>query len=87
MQEKISQYTSEINSFQPKSNDELESFRIRFLGTKGIIKDLFETFKTVSPEEKRVLGKVLNEFKQILGLTLLFREKDSNSVHAIPYLW
>lgn len=65
MQEKIDQYTSEINSFQPKNNDELEAFRIRFLGTKGIIKDLFEAFKTVSPEEKRVLGKVLNEFKQM----------------------
>ncbi|MBM3401945.1 MAG: phenylalanine--tRNA ligase subunit alpha [Bacteroidetes bacterium] len=65
MQETISQYTSEIKSFQAKSQDELESFRIRFLGTKGIIKDLFEAFKTVSSEEKRVLGKVLNEFKQL----------------------
>ncbi len=65
MQEKISKYTSEINSFEPKSADELEAFRIRFLGTKGIIKDLFEAFKTVSVEEKRTLGKVLNEFKQM----------------------
>lgn len=65
MQEKINQYTTEINSFQPKSNDELESFRIRFLGTKGLIKDLFEEFKTVSSEEKRVMGKILNEFKQM----------------------
>ena len=86
MQEKLSQYTSEINSFQPKNNDELESFRIRFLGTKGIIKDLFETFKTVSPEEKRVLGKVLNEFKQIaeakyqtLKESLEIVEKSDNS--------
>ncbi|MHB1179092.1 MAG: phenylalanine--tRNA ligase subunit alpha [Daejeonella sp.] len=64
MQQKISLYTTEINSFQPKNADELESFRIKFLGTKGIIKDLFEEFKSVSSEEKRVLGKVLNEFKQ-----------------------
>lgn len=65
MQEKINQYTAEINSFQPKSAEELESFRIRFLGTKGIIKDLFEEFKTVSSEDKKVFGKVLNEFKQL----------------------
>lgn len=64
MQQKIDQYLIEINSFQAKSSDELESFRIKFLGTKGIIKDLFEEFKTVSPEDKRVFGKVLNEFKQ-----------------------
>ncbi|WP_395810521.1 phenylalanine--tRNA ligase subunit alpha [Daejeonella sp.] len=65
MQEKINQYTAEINSFQPKNAEELEVFRIRFLGTKGIIKDLFEEFKTVSSEDKRVFGKVLNEFKQL----------------------
>jgi len=65
MQEKINQYTAEINSFQPKNAEELESFRIRFLGTKGIIKDLFEEFKTVSSQDKRVFGKVLNEFKQL----------------------
>jgi phenylalanyl-tRNA synthetase alpha chain len=65
MQEKINQYTAEINSFQPKNAEELELFRIRFIGTKGIIKDLFEEFKTVSSEDKRVFGKVLNEFKQL----------------------
>lgn len=65
MQEKINQYTEEINAFQPKNAEELETFRIRFLGTKGIIKDLFEEFKTVSSEDKRVYGKVLNEFKQM----------------------
>lgn len=65
MQQKIAEYTSEINAFQPANAEELETFRIKFLGTKGIIKDLFDEFKAVSPEEKRVLGKVLNEFKKL----------------------
>ncbi len=65
MQAKIDQYATEINSFSPSSADELEQFRIKFLGTKGIIKDLFDEFKTVSAEEKRMLGKVLNEFKKL----------------------
>ncbi|WP_316842095.1 phenylalanine--tRNA ligase subunit alpha [Pedobacter gandavensis] len=65
LQEKITQYTAEINAFSTDNVDELEQFRIRFLGTKGIIKDIFDEFKAVSPEEKRVLGKVLNEFKQL----------------------
>src|ERR1700744_6285226 len=65
MQEQIDQYTAEINAFSPANADELETFRIKFLGTKGIIKDLFEAFKTVGPEEKRVFGKVLNQFKQL----------------------
>ena len=65
MQAQIDQYTSEINAFSPANADELETFRIKFLGTKGIIKDLFEEFKTVGPEEKRTFGKVLNQFKQL----------------------
>lgn len=65
LQEKITQYTAEINAFSTDNADELEQFRIKFLGTKGIIKDIFDEFKAVSPEEKRVLGKVLNEFKQL----------------------
>ncbi len=51
--------------FLTESAEELEQFRIKFLGTKGIIKDIFDEFKAVSPEEKRTLGKVLNEFKQL----------------------
>lgn len=66
MQQKINQFTAEINTFTPNTSDELESFRIKFLGTKGLLKDLFDEFKTVSPEDKRVLGKVLNEFKQLV---------------------
>src|ERR1700679_3258258 len=65
MQAQIDQYTAEINAFSPANADELETFRIKFLGTKGIIKDLFEQFKTVGPEEKRTFGKVLNQFKQL----------------------
>jgi len=65
MQIKIDQYTAEINAFTPANADELEAFRIKYLGTKGLIKDLFEEFKTVGTEEKRVFGKVLNEFKQL----------------------
>jgi phenylalanyl-tRNA synthetase alpha chain len=65
MQAKLDQYTAEINQFTPATAEEVESFRIKFLGTKGIIKDLFDEFKSVGPEEKRVFGKVLNEFKQV----------------------
>lgn len=65
LQEQITQHTGEINVFTTNNADELEQFRIKYLGTKGIVKDLFDVFKAVSPEEKRILGKVLNEFKQL----------------------
>lgn len=65
MQEQIDRYTAEIEAYNPANAEELEAFRIKYLGTKGLIKDLFEQFKTnTTPEEKRTLGKVLNQFKQ-----------------------
>lgn len=69
LQEKINQYTKEIEGFTANSAAELEAFRLKFLVNKGIVKSLFETFKTVSAEEKRALGKVLNEFKQLAEQT------------------
>jgi len=65
MQEQIDQYTTEVEAFNPANADELEAFRIKYLGTKGLIKDLFEQFKSTTSEEKRILGKVLNQFKQL----------------------
>ncbi|MCZ4224581.1 phenylalanine--tRNA ligase subunit alpha [Pedobacter rhodius] len=65
LQDKITQYTEKINAFATEKADELEQFRIKYLGSKGIIKEIFDDFKSVSVEEKRSLGKVLNEFKQL----------------------
>jgi phenylalanyl-tRNA synthetase alpha chain len=80
LQDQITQYTAEINSFDTASAEELEQFRIRFLGTKGIIKDIFDEFKAVSPEEKRTLGKVLNEFKQLAEAKYqVLNEKTANA--------
>jgi len=65
MQNKINKYIAEIIAFKPADADGLETFRIKFLGSKGILKDLFEDFRNVTADEKRVLGKVLNDFKKL----------------------
>ncbi|KKX48840.1 hypothetical protein L950_0218865 [Sphingobacterium sp. IITKGP-BTPF85] len=74
LQDKITQYTEEIKQFAPTSSADVENFRLKFLVSKGIVKSLFDEFKTVSVEEKRVLGMVLNEFKQ-------FAEKTYQEAH------
>lgn len=81
LQDKITQYSEKINAFVTEKADELEQFRIKYLGSKGIIKEIFEEFKTVSTEEKRSLGKVLNEFKQLAEskYQTLKESTDSNS--------
>ncbi|PRD51423.1 phenylalanine--tRNA ligase subunit alpha [Sphingobacterium gobiense] len=69
LQDKIKQFTEEIKGFAPTSAVDVENFRLKFLVAKGIVKGLFEEFKTVSTEEKRTLGKVLNEFKLLAEKT------------------
>lgn len=80
LQDKIAQYTKEVEQFAPASAADVESFRLKFLVSKGIIKELFEEFKTVSPEEKRTLGKVLNELKQLAEAK--FQETQSQFAHT-----
>ena len=65
MKEQIEKYTEEIKNFVAKNAEELEQFRLKFLSRKGIVNDLFEAFKAMPPEEKKVFGKVMNEFKTI----------------------
>jgi phenylalanyl-tRNA synthetase alpha chain len=64
MLEKIADLLQEINTFSAINNEELESFRLRFLSKKGLLSDLFEDFKNVAPEHKKEVGQKLNLLKQ-----------------------
>jgi len=61
---KIEELLAEVNSAAPTSTEELESFRIRFLGTKNIIKPLFGEIKTVDNDRKKEYGQAVNALKQ-----------------------
>ncbi len=60
----IETYRKEIENFSISSPQQLEDYRIRFLGTKGIVKNLFGEMRSILPENKKEFGLVLNEFKQ-----------------------
>ncbi len=67
MQELIGQiesYKKEIESFDVSDQQKLENYRIKFLGTKGIVKGLFGEMRNVPNEQKKHFGQVLNDFKQ-----------------------
>lgn len=64
MKEKIDAFLSEINSFQITDAASSEQFRIRFLGTKSVIKDLFGELKSVPNEDKRAVGQQLNDLRK-----------------------
>ncbi len=53
----------EINNTAISDDASLEAFRIRFLGTKNILKDLFGEIKNVPNERKKEFGQVINAVK------------------------
>jgi phenylalanyl-tRNA synthetase alpha chain len=65
MKQVITAIQSEIEAFKVNTAAEVENFRLKFLSRKGSIPELFEKFKSATPEEKKSLGKVLNELKQL----------------------
>jgi phenylalanyl-tRNA synthetase alpha chain len=64
LQRQIKSHEEEINAFQPKDAGELEAYRIKYLGTKGIVKQIFGEMKNVPVEQKKEAGQLLNAFKQ-----------------------
>jgi len=65
MIDEIKNIQKEITNVRLKTKEELEIFRINYLAKKGQITQLFEKFKLLSPEDKKTIGKPLNELKQL----------------------
>lgn len=59
----VEQYKNEIKKFKVSTREELEAFRIKFLGTKGLVKTIMGEMKNVAVEQKKAAGQVLNDFK------------------------
>lgn len=65
MLDKITNIEKDFNTEleEVKNPDQLEELRIKYLGRKGLISELFEEFKQLPPEEKPKYGKTLNILK------------------------
>ena len=63
MIDKIDENLSLVNAFDAQSKEEVEAFRIKYLGKKGILNDFFKAFKEVPPKEKKDYGLALNTLK------------------------
>ena len=60
---KINEYIAEATSFSTNNKEQLEAFRIKFLGNKGILKDVLADFKNVPNDQKKQFGQVINLLK------------------------
>jgi phenylalanyl-tRNA synthetase alpha chain len=61
----IKEYIEEAKAFTAQNKEKLEEFRIKFLGSKGLIKDIFAEFKNVPNDQKKEFGQVINLLKTI----------------------
>lgn len=62
--EKIKELEKEIATTPIVSKENLEAFRIRYLGTKNILKPLFGEIKNVPNDRKKEYGQLCNALKQ-----------------------
>ena len=64
--ETIEQFRREVNAFTAAGAKEVEEFRIKWLGTKGIVKGLMNEMRNVAADKKKEFGRVVNDFKQFV---------------------
>ena len=83
--QQIENYRSEIDKYNSGDTNAAETFRVKFLGSKGIVKNLMGELKNVAPENRREIGKVINDFKQLAEerYEQLKKSKTGNSQSAI----
>jgi len=60
----IKNLIKEADEFSADSLSAVEDFRVKFLGKKGVLNDLFEAFKAVPSDEKKAYGQAINELKK-----------------------
>ncbi|WP_170971121.1 phenylalanine--tRNA ligase subunit alpha [Ilyomonas limi] len=64
LMQQIDNYKQEMTAFEATTAEAAEAFRIKYLGTKGIVKAVMGEIKNVPNDQKKAFGQILNEFKQ-----------------------
>ncbi len=63
MEEQIQTLLSEVEAYTFDSEEKLDAYKRAYTNKKGIINQLFNSFRTLPSEEKRQLGQPLNQLK------------------------
>ena len=84
MKDRIEQLLAEVEIFKAEKLEEVEQLRIKILGKKGELNDLFASFKEVANEQKKEVGQLLNQLKiktqdKIVELSSSFAQKEDTS--------
>ena len=82
--QQIEAYKAEINSYEAATEAELENYRIKYLGTKGIVKNVMGEMRNVPNENKKEFGQILNAFK-IFAEEKFEALKSTNTQHTTDH--
>lgn len=63
MIEKIKEHITEAENFASETIEDIEAFRIKYLGKKGLLNEFFAAFKDVPNEAKKEFGQAINNLK------------------------
>jgi phenylalanyl-tRNA synthetase alpha chain len=66
MKKELQNHLDSIKKFNSDKIDKIEDFKIKYLGRKGIVNDLFSKFKEVPIAEKKEMGLKINELKSLV---------------------
>ncbi|MDG1252893.1 MAG: phenylalanine--tRNA ligase subunit alpha [Schleiferiaceae bacterium] len=84
MLEIIEKHIRSIEQTALSSAEEVETFRIQYLGKKGILTALFADFKTVPNDQKKLVGQALNALKTNVEEALSRFQVKSNTRKSAP---
>ncbi|OZI09629.1 phenylalanine--tRNA ligase subunit alpha [Siphonobacter sp. BAB-5385] len=87
MIEQVNEIRRQITAYTIDTKEQLEDFRIAYVGRKGAVAGLFELLKTVPAEERRAMGQELNGLKDLAQETFQSaqeRLENSQSQQVMP---
>ncbi|MEC3906065.1 phenylalanine--tRNA ligase subunit alpha [Tamlana sp. 2201CG12-4] len=64
MIDKIKELIAEAEEFKAQSKEEVEAFRIKYLGSKGVLKGFYGELKNVANDQKKEFGQTINKLKK-----------------------
>ena len=79
MLEKIDDLLVEVQNFQSSTKDEIEQFRLKFNGKKGIMNDFYDALKQIPNEQKKDFGQKINILRNAVNEKLEDLKSSSES--------
>ena len=59
----LKEHLKTVEEFTSNSKEDIENFRVKYLGKKGLLNEFFAAFKNIPNNQKKEFGQVINQLK------------------------